>query len=44
MGRGSKMQGCYNAFKINRLSTLYTNFTVTTNQKPILDAHRKDRD
>ena len=45
-----QMQGCQNAFEmkrsqleiiIYRKKLLYKNFMVTTNQKPIIDAHTK---
>ena len=45
-----QMQGCQNAFEMKRSQLeiityreklLYKNFMVTTNQKPIIDAHTK---
>jgi len=45
-----QMQGCQNAFEMKRSQLeiityreklLYKNFMVTTNQKPVIDAHTK---
>ena len=45
-----QMQGCQNAFEMKRSQLeiityreklIYKNFMVTTNQKPIIDAHTK---